>query len=161
KVSAIWSTSSRVGASTSARGGRGQPRVEVVEPSRARRSIVGIANAAVLPVPVWAHPMRSRPSRIRPIARARVGVGGGEPTRAIASRIAGVNERSLNEQTMNETPFRAFCALSTRARRQARAGANRVGLLDLPDVGCLKTLRTASHLELDPVTFSKAFEALG
>src|SRR5262244_1617659 len=81
--------------------------------------------------------------------------------RAIASRIAGVNERSLNEQTMNETPFRAFCALSTRARRRARAGANRVGLLDLPDVGCLKTLRTASHLELDPVTFSKAFEALG
>src|SRR4029453_13009844 len=43
----------------------------------------------------------------------------------------------------------------------ARAGANRGGLIDLPDVGCLKTLRTASHFELDPVTFSKAFEALG
>src|SRR4029450_7842453 len=80
---------------------------------------------------------------------------------AIASRIAGVNERSSNKQSINETPFRVFCALSTRARCRARAGANRVGLLDLPDVGCLKTLRTASHFELDPVTFSEALEALG
>src|SRR4029450_7713005 len=80
---------------------------------------------------------------------------------AIASRIAGVNERSSNKQSINETPFRVFCALSTRARCRARARVNRVGLLDLPDVGCLKTLRTASHFELDPVTFRKAFEALG
>src|SRR5262245_65668475 len=80
--------------------------------------------------------------------------------RAMASRIAGVNESSSNEQTINETPFRIFFALSTRARYRARAGANRVGLLDLPDVGCLKTLRTASHFELDPVTFSEALEAL-
>src|SRR4029450_8618671 len=79
----------------------------------------------------------------------------------IASRIAGVNGSSVNEEAMNGVPFRAMCALSTRARCRARAGANRVGLLDLPDVGCLKPLRTASHFELDPVTFSKAFEALG
>src|SRR4029434_468828 len=79
----------------------------------------------------------------------------------MASRIAGVNESSSNERTMSRTPFRDFLALSTRARCRARAGANRVGLLDLPDVGCLKTLWTASYFELDPVTFSKAFETLG
>src|SRR6267143_114644 len=33
--------------------------------------------------------------------------------------------------------------------------------LDLPDVGCLKTLRAAGHFELDPVTFGQALEALG
>src|SRR5437867_11221533 len=62
---------------------------------------------------------------------------------------------------MREMPFSGCLrALSTRARGRARAGANREGLLDLPDVGCLKTLRTASYFELDPVTFSKALEAL-
>src|SRR4029450_1019540 len=79
----------------------------------------------------------------------------------MASRIAGVNESSSNERTMSRTPFRDFLALSTRARCRARAGANRAGLLDLPDVGCLKTLWTASYFELDPVTFSKAFETRG
>src|SRR3989454_4310578 len=63
---------------------------------------------------------------------------------------------------MREMPFSGCLrALSTRARCRARAGANREGLLDLPDVGCLKTLRTASYFELDPVTLSKALEALG
>src|SRR5882724_9767949 len=60
----------------------------------------------------------------------------------------------------DKTPFRAVSVLGTRARRRARAGVNRVGLLNLPDVGCLKTLRTASDFELDPVTFRKALETL-
>ena len=35
-----------------------------------------------------------------------------------------------------------------------------MGYLDLPDVGCLKTLRTASDFELDPITFRKTLETL-
>src|SRR2546427_4575655 len=74
KASAIWSASSRVGASTSARGPEpGRPSARA--PAPVSRSIVGIANAAVLPVPVWAQPMRSAPSRIGGIARAWIGVG--------------------------------------------------------------------------------------
>ncbi len=33
-------------------------------------------------------------------------------------------------------------------------------LLDLPNVGCLKTLWTASHFEFDPITFREALEPL-
>src|SRR5881296_178130 len=40
-------------------------------------------------------------------------------------------------------------------------GSEQGRLLYLLDVGCLKTLRTASYFELDPVTLSKALETLG
>src|SRR5205823_7010050 len=36
----------------------------------------------------------------------------------------------------------------------------RVELADLPDVGCLKTLRASGDFDLDLVTFGEAFEAL-
>ena len=43
--------------------------------SAARRCRIGSANAAVLPVPVWAMPSRSRPSSTCGIACAWIGVG--------------------------------------------------------------------------------------
>ena len=39
------------------------------------REISGSANAAVLPVPVWAEPITSRPCRIRGMARNWIAVG--------------------------------------------------------------------------------------
>ena len=45
------------------------------DPVRARRARIGSVNAAVLPVPVWAMPMRSWPARIFGIAAAWMGVG--------------------------------------------------------------------------------------
>jgi len=53
-ASQTWSASSRVGARTSACG---------VFCVRSRFSMIGRANAAVLPVPVWAMPTTSRPPR--------------------------------------------------------------------------------------------------
>src|SRR5712691_280442 len=42
----------------------------------------------------------------------------------------------------------------------AGPGGSERGLLNLPDVGCLKTLRAAGDFELDLVTFGEALEAL-
>ena len=63
--------------------------------------MTGMANAPVLPVPVWAQPIRSWPSRIGPIAWAWMGVGVAQPAAAIASSMTGVSFRSVNERTIN------------------------------------------------------------
>ena len=68
----VWAASSRVGLSTRA---RGWPTFTLPTPGAASFSIIGSRNAAVLPVPVWAQPMRSRPSRIGGIAFSCIGVG--------------------------------------------------------------------------------------
>src|SRR5687767_12787930 len=39
-------------------------------------------------------------------------------------------------------------------------GSDVRGGLDLPDVGCLQTLRAAGHFELNPVTLGEALEAV-
>ena len=58
KLWAIWLASSRVGASTSTRAPRrGAGRVSAI-----RRLRIGSANAAVLPVPVWAMPTGRGPA---------------------------------------------------------------------------------------------------
>ena len=58
KLSAIWTASSRVGVRISTRAdSRGAARALA-----ARRCRIGSAKAAVLPVPVWAMPSRSRPA---------------------------------------------------------------------------------------------------
>jgi len=41
----------------------------------------------------------------------------------------------------------------TRARPAGPGGSEQGRRLDLADVSCLKTLRAAGYLELDPVTF--------
>ena len=64
--SATWIASSRVGVSTRPWGSARR---------RSRRSSIGIANAAVFPVPVWAWPIRSRPPSSAGIARDWIGVG--------------------------------------------------------------------------------------
>ena len=66
KASATWIASSRVGASTSTWGVRWLGSIAV---SRGR------AKAAVLPVPVWAWPTRSRPSRSSGMAAFWIGEG--------------------------------------------------------------------------------------
>ena len=68
---AIWLASSRVGVSTSTRGRAARG----VRPALARRCRIGSAKAAVLPVPVWAMPQRSRPARTEGMACAWIGVG--------------------------------------------------------------------------------------
>ena len=68
KLIATWSASSRVGASTSARGIRARAR------PLDRRSMRGRVKAAVLPVPVWAMPSTSRPARATGMAWAWMGV---------------------------------------------------------------------------------------
>ena len=67
-ASATWIASSRVGASTRARGG-------LPLPPGVSDCSSGSANAAVLPVPVAAWPTRSRPSSSGGIACAWIGVG--------------------------------------------------------------------------------------
>ncbi len=65
-ASQTWSASSRVGASTIA---------WVLELAGSIFCRIGSANAAVLPVPVWARPTTSLPSSRVGIARAWIGVG--------------------------------------------------------------------------------------
>ncbi|SKY80327.1 Uncharacterised protein [Mycobacteroides abscessus subsp. abscessus] len=65
-ASATWSASSRVGARISACGRRTCGSI---------RERIGIANAAVLPVPVWASPTTSRPSMSGGIVAAWMGDG--------------------------------------------------------------------------------------
>ena len=61
-----WMQSSRVGVSTSA---------WTSPTSGSTVSSIGRPNAAVLPEPVWAWPMTSRPSSIGGIACAWIGLG--------------------------------------------------------------------------------------
>ena len=70
---ATWSASSRVGASTSARTGWRAGETLAVS-WRSMRCSSGMENAAVLPVPVWAAPITSRPSSTSGMALAWIGV---------------------------------------------------------------------------------------
>ena len=64
----------RVRASGTARG-RAPTSAARTAPAAARRCRIGSAKAAVLPVPVWAMPMTSRPASAGGIAAAWIGVG--------------------------------------------------------------------------------------
>ena len=63
-----------------------------------RRCSMGNAKAAVLPVPVWAMPQRSRPPRTSGMARDWIGVGAVYPSAARARRI-GAEVRNRKNQT--------------------------------------------------------------
>ena len=82
--SKVCSVSSRVGESTSARG----------PPSVRSRWMIGRQNAAVLPVPVCAMPITSRPVRQTGIAAAWIGVGRSYFRTARSARISGPNPSS-------------------------------------------------------------------
>ena len=69
KFSATCSASSRVGSRIRLRGMRARARLPD------RMSSMGRVNPAVLPVPVWAQPSRSRPIRIQGMAWRWIGVG--------------------------------------------------------------------------------------
>ena len=69
KLSDTWSASSRVGSSTRARGMR------ALERPRDSISIIGRVKLAVLPVPVWAMPIRSRRCSTTGMPWAWIGVG--------------------------------------------------------------------------------------
>ena len=73
-ASSTWIASSRVGARISARTGwrAGEGLVLACGNSLCR---IGSAKPAVLPVPVWAPPMTSRPARTTGIACGWMGVG--------------------------------------------------------------------------------------
>lgn len=71
KLSPIWIASSRVGVTMSARVFRRFSFTWVL----ARSCKIGNENAAVFPVPVWAHPRRSTPFKIIGIDSAWIGVG--------------------------------------------------------------------------------------
>ena len=70
-LSSICRASSRVGATTSARTGR----VPRALGAGRRRWSSGSTKAAVLPVPVWAVPVRSRPVSTAGMAASWMGVG--------------------------------------------------------------------------------------
>ena len=72
-LSATWSASSRVGAITRARTGWRAGDMLAFSCGSILCSS-GSENAAVLPVPVWAAPMMSRPARTSGIALAWIGV---------------------------------------------------------------------------------------
>ena len=72
--SSTWIASSRVGVRISARTGwRAGDGLALA--SGASFCRIGSAKPAVLPVPVWAPPMTSRPARMTGIACAWIGVG--------------------------------------------------------------------------------------
>ena len=61
------------------------------------RCRIGSRNAAVLPVPVEAQPIRSRPARATGMASAWIGVGRVYPMSATASVSAGISSNSLKD----------------------------------------------------------------
>src|SRR5947209_1452191 len=83
--SATCTTSSRVGARIMA-WGPGSLRSRHLSRNGSRK-------AAVLPVPVWAWPITSRPSRACGIRAAWIGVGWTYSARSRAARIGGVRDR--------------------------------------------------------------------
>ncbi|KAH3661827.1 hypothetical protein OGAPHI_006005 [Ogataea philodendri] len=89
-VSRIWYANSLVGAKMHAKYG-------VCASQRAWR--IGIANAAVLPDPVWAIPMMSLPWRLCGSDWAWIGVGSEKFSCSIASRMSRCNPSSLNDLT--------------------------------------------------------------
>src|SRR5438552_247374 len=114
---AICTTSSRVGAMTSARGAAGRP-----GRCRARRRVkIVMRNAAVLPVPVCACPATSRPPSVSGSTFSWIGVQCVNPARwgARTSAHAGGARR------VGEQPARRAGALShLRPRDQHRGGAS-------------------------------------
>ena len=66
-------------------------------PLAARRWSIGSAKAAVLPVPVWAMPIRSRPAMTAGIACAWIGVGVECCSRTRAARIGWLRPKSEKE----------------------------------------------------------------
>ncbi|KYF81287.1 hypothetical protein BE18_40570 [Sorangium cellulosum] len=91
KLSPTCAASSRVGVSTSTRSPRW-----VGAPLCARRCRIGKANAAVLPVPVCAHPRTSLPSRIGGMACCWIGVGVLYPSASMARSSGSMSLRSAN-----------------------------------------------------------------
>src|SRR5690606_37427125 len=61
-----------------------------------RRCNIGSVKAAVLPVPVWAAPMTSRPSKTTGMAWLWIGVGVVYPVVAIACKMLGCRPKSEN-----------------------------------------------------------------
>ena len=72
KLSPIWIASSRVGVNIRALMVRGAP---AAGRSSCNNCSMGMANAAVFPVPVWAQPSRSFFARMMGMARSCIGVG--------------------------------------------------------------------------------------
>src|ERR1035437_509658 len=91
KLSSTCTHSSRVGVRINARVRFGPP---------SRRSMIGITKAAVLPVPVIANPMMSRPLSASGTACAWIGVGRWYPASDRALSIGAVRPRSANVTSM-------------------------------------------------------------
>src|SRR5438094_3880679 len=86
------------------------------------------------------------------------GIAGASDGVAHSRREPRISERTEHEKrSLSELPL----CVGHPGPSPGPGGSEQGGLLDLPDVGCLKTLRTASHFELDPITFRKTLETLG
>ena len=97
RLSAIWFTSSRVGASTSAFTdfGAGRPGLSI------SRCSIGRPKASVLPVPVWARPRMSWPARARGMDWVWMGVGCENPACASSRvRVGARPSRSNSDKTV-------------------------------------------------------------
>ena len=94
KLSPIWIASSRVGVSMSALMPRG-PRPDAR--SSCSNCIMGMANAAVFPVPVWAQPRRSFFSSMMGMARSWIGVGVTYPSDFSALITGAIRRKSSND----------------------------------------------------------------
>src|SRR6185436_13785017 len=143
KLSPIWEASSRVGESTRTRTWRGLG--TGTDWSRWR---MGSANAAVLPVPVWAQPSRSLPSRTCLIVCCWIGVGFSYPSSRTARRrgsIRGSSSKRIMKESCGRCSVRADGTGQRQSKRTSRTGwtiadptRRRKGLLqlhgDAPDV---------------------------
>src|SRR5690606_42001973 len=114
-LSATWSASSRVGVNTKARTGWRAGEALVVA-CAIRRFRIGKEKAAVLPVPVWAAPMTSRPASTTGIAPARIGGGLEYPATATAPNTPGCRPKSAHGRAVG-----AEGALSVMYKKSRRA----------------------------------------
>ena len=116
-TSSICAASSRVGVTTSACG----PWPDLP----AMRCSVGRANAAVLPVPVWAEATTSLPARTSGMAPAWTGVGVEKPRASTPARICSFSPSSANEVVIAASiqQIRSSCTreglLAVRMRKRA------------------------------------------
>src|SRR5438105_166711 len=106
---------------------------------------MGSAKAAVLPVPVWAVPIRSLPARTIGKARSWIGVGVVNPIACVPRTTSGERPKSLNDTRGNYPVLRHHTTVTKEHNGSGKMLANVVSLCDLyariPNVGAASHLR--------------------
>ena len=108
-----WSQSSRVGQSTSP---------STLERAGSMRAIMGAPKARVLPVPVSALAITSRPSSTGPMAMAWIGVGRWMPMASMAARMGPPRSHSVKESTSGGSSMGCRGSIGSRRVSRRRRG---------------------------------------